>query len=151
MSWRTGEYADPIVPEGSAIVKIMWMKPKETTGGTPYISVMARIEEFLGEWSEGDAGLDPAGQSVFGSIWLPKEEDEHKKAMGKQQRIRAFMDAIIAGGGDIDTDYDSPVEVLEANLQACVGQQIKLAISHSKGTDEYPTKAELNFFQVRRA
>lgn len=151
MSWRDGEYADPIVPEGTAIVEIMWMKPKTTSGGTPFISVMARIEEFLSDWSEGDSVLDPAGQSVFGSIWLPKEEDEHKKALGKQRRVRALLDVLIAGGADIDTDYVSPVAVLEANLQACVGQRVKLDIAHTEENEDYPPKAELNFFRVKRA
>ena len=152
MSWKNGEYADPIVPEGNATFQVLSLKSKETAGGTPYVSIMARISDFDGDFDETDpAVLSPLGQSVFGSIWLPKEEDDLNKALGKQRRVRAFMQVMEYAGADIK-DADSPVEVLLGNLQACSGKEFKASVSHRIDPNGvYPPKAEINMFQVRRA
>lgn len=152
MSWKNGVFADPIVPEGDVILTVLRLEAKETAGGTPFVSIMARIDEFMGDYDADDeAVLAPEGQTVFGSIWLPKEEDDLKKANGKQRRVRAFMEVMEHAGADIK-DFDSPVEVLLGNLGVCAGQKFKTLIEHrvdDSGT--YPTKAEISMFRVKRA
>ena len=152
MSWKNGEYADPIVPEGDAVFTILSLKIKETAGGTPFASIMARIDEFDGDYDPEDTSvLEPLGQSAFGSIWFPKEEDELKKALGKQRRVRGFLQVMENSGANLE-EFDSPVEVLKNNLAECIGKTFRATIEHR--IDEngvYPTKAEINMFRVRRA
>jgi len=153
-NWNTGAYADPILPEGNAIFTILSAKAKETSGGTPFVSFMARIDDFMGDYDETDeAVLVPTGQTAFGSMWLPKDSDEPQKALGKARRARAFVEVMINSGADVETDlYDNPVDVLTGNLATFVGKTFKSQIQHSVDkTGEYPTKAEISFFQVKRA
>lgn len=152
-NWNTGEYADPILPEGKAIFTILSAKEKETSGGTPFVSIMARVDEFMGDYDvEDNTILAPIGQTAFGSIWLPKAEDSHEKAVGKSRRVRSFVEVLMASGADIETDvYDNPVDVLTGNLGAILNKQFQASIQQRVDpTGEYPTKAEINFFQVRR-
>jgi len=152
--WNTGAYADPILPEGNAVLTILSAKEKSTSGGTPFVSVMARVDEFTGEYDEEDESiLVPNGQTAYGSIWLPKDEDDRKKALGKARRARAFVEAMIGSGADIKTEeYSDPVTVLLGNLPELIGKSFKSQIQHSVDpSGEYPTKAEISFFRVKRA
>lgn len=150
-SWKTGEYADPILPEGNAIFSILSAKLDETQGGTPFVRIMARVDEFLSEYEEGDTVLPPLGQSAWGQIYLPKKADSREKVLGKQRRTRGFMQVMEYAGVSIaDTDV-SPVEVLIDNINQLPGKRFRGQISHSVATEQYPSKAEINFFQVRRA
>jgi len=154
MSWKTGKYADPILPEGDAIMTIMKLTMEETGGGTPYGMVTANIDEFLGEYDEDDETLlVPDGQTIWGKVWLPKDADEKKKALGKEQRCRAFLEVLQHAGAELEADEDdAPSEVLAKNLAEYKGKSFKASISHSVDeTGEYPTRAEINFFRVKRA
>jgi hypothetical protein len=153
MDWKTGDYADPILPVGKATFKVLSAKAKETSGGTPFVSIMARVDEFLDDFNADDPSvLVPTGQTAFGTIWLPKPSDDMKKALGKQRRVRAFLEAIEADGAELEADDgDSPVDVLTGNLAKLIGKKFKSEIAHTEGTEDYPEKAEVSFFQVRRA
>lgn len=155
-SWKTGEYADPILPIGKAVFKLMSLKEAETNGNppTPYVNVMARVEDFLQDYDEEDPTvLSPKGQSVFGQIWLPKEGEPAKKTAGKQQRVRALVEALIANGADpVIEEDDNPVAILLRNLNAFKGFSVKAGIGHDgEEGGEYPVKATINFFDVRKA
>ena len=153
-NWNTGKYADPILPEGDAIFTIITAKPATTAGGTPSVSIMAKIDEFLTDYDVDDESiLAPLGQFAFGDIWLPKPEDDPKKATGKARRARSFVEIMMAAGADVDTDaYDNPVDVINNNMATFVGKSFKAQIEQrvdESGT--YPTRAGINFFRARRA
>jgi hypothetical protein len=156
MSWKTGKYADPIVPEGRAVFTIKKVGMEETGGGTPYGQIMAFIDEFEGEYDLDDNSiLAPEGQAVWGKVWFPKPEDSEDKALGKERRIRSFLEVIEYAMKPDNLDYDeddAPSDIFVKNLDAMVGKSFRAEISHSvDDSGEYPTRAEINFFRVRRA
>ena len=153
-NWKTGEYADPILPVGRATFEIVVVKMKETSGGTPFAQVTANISEFEGDYDSDDLSLlDPEGQTAWGTIWLPKPEDDPKKRLGKLRRLRKFLESCDPTGADliVDSDDDGPVEVLVNSLEGLRGKFFKANIQHSEATEDYPSKAEINMMNVRRA
>ena len=154
MSWKTGKYADPILPEGDAVMTIMKLTMEEASGGTPYGMVTARIDAYLGTYDVDDETiLDPDGQTIWGKVWLPKSEDSNKKVLGKEQRCRAFLEVLQHAGAVLEAgEDDAPSDVLAKNLAEYKGKSFKASISHSVDeSGEYPTRAEINFFRVKRA
>lgn len=152
--WKK-KFADPILPEGDATFEINSIKFDETQGGTPFARITARISSFEDDYDPYDPSvLEPIGQTAWGTIWLPKEADDPKKAHNKQVRVRQFLELMEYAGADltIPGGDPTPVDIFMVSSDAFAGKSFKSQIVHE--VDEngvYPTKAAINTMRMRRA
>lgn len=153
MGWK--DFVEPVIPEGNAVFTVYTVKHEATDGGTEYFQIAASVDEHTGTWNPDDPKLmDPIGQTAFGRLWIPKEDDPSKKKYGKLTRITNFLKVMKAAGAVIPDELD-PVEAADAALDEFAGKSFAGAVAHSDMMDMDTNtitgvRAEISPFRFRR-